>query len=194
MDGTDIFFRPLRGALPAWIDARCLQYPVSGGNDYLDLLPLVREACRSCDDFFVLGWSFSVPWPVIRVLRRAATASVARLFPFVSELLARLGGYTSDPFRRDRAECWARVPPSILATRARAILGMNRITPRLTCHVPLLYVGGSSDVVVPSWNARAVTRAIPTARVVTIDGPHLALYTNPEAAARTIVQFIRENN
>ena len=71
---------------------------------------------------------------------------------------------------------------------------MNRITPRLTCHVPLLYVGGSSDVVVPSWNARAVTRAIPTARVVTIDGPHLALYTNPEAAARTIVQFIRENS
>jgi len=220
VDGTDIFFRPLRGALPAWIDARCLQYPVSGGNDYLDLLPLVREACRSCDDFFVLGWSFSgplalmiaaeappglrgvvlcasfisVPWPVIRLLRRAATASVARLFPFVSELLARLGGYTSDPFRRDRAECWARVPPSILATRARAILGMNRMTPRLTCHVPLLYVGGSSDVVVPSWNARAVTRAIPTARVVTIDGPHLALYTNPEAAARTIVQFIRENS
>ena len=58
----------------------------------------------------------------------------------------------------------------------------------------LLYVGGSGDGVVPSWNARAVTRAIPTARVVTIDGPHLALYTNPEAAARTIVQFIRENS
>jgi len=55
-------------------------------------------------------------------------------------------------------------------------------------------VGGSSDVVVPSSNARAVARAIPTARVVTIDGPHLALYTNPEAAARTIVQFIRENS
>src|SRR5437773_12428094 len=107
MDGTDIFFRPLRGALPAWIDARCLQYPVSGGNDYLDLLPLVREACRSCDDFFVLGWSFSgllalmiaaeaptglrgvvtcailitVTWLVIRLLCFTESASCARLSP-----------------------------------------------------------------------------------------------------------------
>jgi pimeloyl-ACP methyl ester carboxylesterase len=58
----------------------------------------------------------------------------------------------------------------------------------------LLYLGGSGDLVVPCWNARAVTRAIPTARVVTIEGPHLALYTNPEAATRAIVQFIRENS
>jgi pimeloyl-ACP methyl ester carboxylesterase len=65
--------------------------------------------------------------------------------------------------------------------------------PKLACHVPLLYVRGSTDVVVPGWNARAVIRAIPTARVVTIPGPHLALYTNPEAAARAIVQFIGEN-
>src|SRR5207247_8145193 len=134
MDGTDIFFQPLRGALPAWIDARSVQYPVSGGNDYLDLLPLVREACRSCDDFFVLGWSFSgplalmiaaeappglrgvvlcasfisVPWPVIRLLRRAATASVARLFPFVSELLAQLGRHRSDTFDPAPAETAAR--------------------------------------------------------------------------------------
>jgi pimeloyl-ACP methyl ester carboxylesterase len=218
MDGTDIFFRPLRAALPSWIEPRCLQYPVSGGNDYPDLLPLVREACRASDDFFVLGWSFSgplalmmaaeappglrgvilcasfisVPWPVIRVLRGAATASVARLFPFVSEVLARVSGYTSDAFRRDRAECWARVPPSIFATRARAILGMER-RPKLACHVPVLYIRGSADVVVPGWNARAVIRAIPTARVVTISGPHLALYTNPVAAADVIASFIGQH-
>jgi pimeloyl-ACP methyl ester carboxylesterase len=155
-------------------------------------LMMAAEAPRGLCGVILCASFISVPWPVIRVLRGAVTASLARLFPFVSEVLARLGGYTSDAFRRDRAECWTRVPPSILAARARAILGMER-RPKLACRVPLLYLGGSSDVVVPSWNAGAVTRAIPSARVVTIDGPHLALYTNPEAAARVIAQFIREN-
>ena len=218
LDGTDIFFRPLVAALPPWIEARCVEYPVSGDNDYRSLLPVVREACRGCDDFFLLGWSFSgplalmmaaeaptglrgvllcasfisVPWPFVRFLRRAATASAARLIPLVSEVLALFGRYSSDAFRRDRAECWSRVPPSILAARARAILGMERRS-RLTRDVPVLYLAGSSDVVVPRWNARAVARAIPSARVATIDGPHLALYTNPAAAADVIASFIGQH-
>ena len=61
LDGTEIFFRPLLAALPPWIRARCVEYPTWGPNDYGDLLPLVRDACRACDDFFLLGWSFSGP-------------------------------------------------------------------------------------------------------------------------------------
>jgi pimeloyl-[acyl-carrier protein] methyl ester esterase len=217
LDGTDIFFRPLLAALPAWIEARCVQYDAAGPYEYLDLLPVIRDACRSCRDFFVLGWSFSgplalmlaaesppglrgvllcasfisPPWPFIRFLRSVTTASVARLFPFLSQALALFGRYASDQFRRDRGECWARVPPSVFAARARTIFGMD-LRSTLPCHVPLLYVRGSADIVVPRWNARAVSRAIPSARVVTIDGPHLALYTNPTKAADVIAEFIRE--
>jgi len=183
LDGTDIFFRPLLAALPPWIEAHCVEYPVSGPNDYRVLLPLVRTACQACEEFFLLGWSFSgplalmlaaespaalrgvvlcasfisPPWPFIRALRLAATASVARFLPFVSRALALFGRYSSDDFVRDRAECWSRVPPSALAARARA-----------------------------------VANAIPAARVVTIDGPHLALYTNAAAAADVIVDFMRQ--
>jgi pimeloyl-[acyl-carrier protein] methyl ester esterase len=217
LDGTDIFFRPLLAALPSWIDARCVQYDAAGPHDYLDLLSVVRDACRSCKDFFVLGWSFSgplalmlaaesppglrgvllcasfisPPWPFIRVLRGVTTASVASLFPFLSQALALFGRYSSDQFRKDRGEYCARVPTSVLAARARTIFGMDR-RPKLACRVPLLYVRGSADIVVPFWNARAVSRAIPSARVVSIDGPHLALYTNPAKAADVIAQFIRQ--
>ena len=218
LDGTDIFFRPLLAALPAWIDARCVQYDAAGPHDYVDLVPIIRDACRQCKDFFVLGWSFSgplalmlasdsppgirgvilcatfvsAPWPFLRFFRRATTPSMARLFPFLSEILALFGRYSSEQFRRDRAECWSRVPPATLAARARTILGMDRRT-RLACQVPLLYVRGAADIVVPRWNAHAVSRAIPSARVVTIDGPHLALYTNPGKAADVIAQFIRQH-
>jgi len=217
LDGTDIFFRPLLAALRPWIEAHCVEYPVSGPNDYRDLLPLVRNACQACEEFFLLGWSFSgplalmlaaespaalrgvvlcasfisPPWPFIRALRLAATASVARFLPFVSRALALFGRYSSDDFVRDRAECWSRVPPSALAARARAVLAVD-LRSRLACGVPLLYIRGSKDIIVPPWNARAVANAIPAARVVTIDGPHLALYTNAAAAADVIVDFMRQ--
>jgi hypothetical protein len=35
-------------------------------------------------------------------------------------------------------------------------------------------------------------RERPSTKVVTLDGPHLALYTNPGAAVRAIVEFIYE--
>jgi hypothetical protein len=35
-----------------------------------------------------------------------------------------------------------------------------------------------------------VVRELPSTQVVTIDGPHLALYTNPAAAVEAIVGFI----
>ena len=103
--------------------------------------------------------------------------------------LALFGRYSSERFVRDRAECWSRVSPSTLAARARAILGVD-LRRTLTCTVPLLYLAGSKDIVVPRWNARALAHAIPSTRVVTIDGPHLALYTNPAAAADVLVEFI----
>ena len=73
---------------------------------------------------------------------------------------------------------------SILALDARACL---RECPR-----PLLYLAGSRDRIVPSWNAREVVRVSPSTKVVTIDGPYLALYTNPGAATRAIVGFMTE--
>jgi pimeloyl-ACP methyl ester carboxylesterase len=217
LDGTEIFFRPLRAALPPRIRVRCLEYPTSGPNDYRALLPLVREACLACEDFVVLGWSFSgplalmlaaeapprlrgvilcasfiaPPWPLARLLRHAVRAPVARMFPLASRALAFFGRYSSAEFRRDRQECLSRVPLSVFAARTQAILQMD-LGARPSCGVPVLYVAGSRDIVVPGWNARAVTRALPSARVVTIEGPHLALYTNPARAAEVIAGFIDE--
>ena len=47
--------------------------------------------------------------------------------------------------------------------------------------------------VVPRRNAEEVVREFPSTKVVTIDGPHLALYTNPGAAVDAIVGFMRES-
>src|SRR5262249_1358509 len=61
LDGTDIFFAPLRRALPDWIRTRVVSYPQSGPTAYEDLMPLVEHAVADLESFFVLGWSFGGP-------------------------------------------------------------------------------------------------------------------------------------
>jgi fermentation-respiration switch protein FrsA (DUF1100 family) len=56
----------------------------------------------------------------------------------------------------------------------------------------VLYLAGSRDKVIPRRNVEEVIRERPSTKVVTVDGPHLALYTNPGAAVRAIVEFIND--
>ena len=202
-------------ALPDWIQPRCVEYASAGPHDYAGLFPEVRAACAGLSDFVILGWSFSGPLalmaaaesppglrgvvicasfvraPVspLRWLRWGAIAPFARMGPLIARVLMSIGGYGSDDLRNDQAEIFRRVTPAAFAARARAALGVDARAVAASCRVPVLYLGASHDVVVPRWNARAVTSAVGHGEIVTIRGPHLALRTNPKAGADAVVQF-----
>jgi pimeloyl-ACP methyl ester carboxylesterase len=53
-------------------------------------------------------------------------------------------------------------------------------------------VAGARDTVVPRHDVDEIVRELPSARVVDLEGEHLALYSNPEAAARLITSWIEE--
>lgn len=101
-------------------------------------------------------------------------------------------GAWTEQFRRDKAVTWARVPARVLAARARAILAVDARTYLRECPRPVLYLAGSRDSIVPRRNAEQVVRESPSAKIVMIDGPHFAMYTNPEAAACAIAAFMRD--
>ena len=113
---------------------------------------------------------------------------MARLFPLLSRALSL--SYETPELRRDKHASWAGVSPAALAGRSRAALGVDVSAELRRCDVPLLYLGASRDVVVPSWNARFIKDEKPSAEVVTIDGPHLALRTDPSAAALAVTAFM----
>ncbi len=96
-------------------------------------------------------------------------------------------------FAVTKQQTWTRVPSRTVAARARAILALDARKCLRECPRPVLYLAGSRDRVVPRWNAQEIVRESPSAKVVTIDGPHLALYTNPVPAARAIVGFMRDS-
>jgi pimeloyl-[acyl-carrier protein] methyl ester esterase len=219
LDGTEIFFRPLLAALPPWIKPLVVTYPRSGANDYSDLLEVVQAAVEDSKEFYVLGWSFSgplavmltakdptrirgvilcasfvqPPHPVLTWLPFAVISPIVHLVRWARRTPIFLFNGLTDMFRRDKAATWARVPTNILAARARAIVALDVRDCLRECPCPVLYLAGSRDRVVPSWNAEEVIRELPSTKVVTIDGPHLALYTNPTAAVRAIVGFMRES-
>ena len=217
LDGTEVFFGPLLAALPPWVEPVVVTYPTSGANDYADLFAVVEAAVADAPEFYVLGWSFSgplalmlaakeptrtrgvilcasfvrSPLPILPWLRFAVVAPVVNLVRLARRIPAAFPGAWTEQFRRDRAVTWARVPARVLAARARAILALDARTCLRECPRPVLYLAGSRDSIVPRRNADQVVRESPSAKIVTIDGPHLAMYTNPGAAAGAIAAFMQ---
>ena len=54
-------------------------------------------------------------------------------------------------------------------------------------------MAGTRDTVVPRHNVDEIVRESPAARVVDLEGEHLALDSNPESAARLFTSWMEES-
>lgn len=218
LDGTDVFFQPLLTSLPTSVRAVVVCYPndVAGGCRYADLLPIVRAAVSAIPDCHVLGWSFGGPLALMlaaaepdkvrgvilsatfvrppracgRRLRFCLVAPVVWTYRAAVRLPLWLFRESADPWRLAKSATWARVSAAVVAGRMRAALGVDVRDLLCRCPQPVLYLAASDDAVVPARNVRDVVSARASVKVTTIAGRHLAMYTNPEAAARAIEAFI----
>lgn len=217
LDGTEIFFRPLLPLLPEWIRPLIVTFPTTGANDYSDLFRCAQSAIEPADQFYVLGWSFSGPLSLMLAVRNptkvrgvilcasfvrpphvflpwlrfAARSPAIHLMRLARRTPLYLRRRPTDPFFLDKSATLARVPSRVIAARISAILALDARDCLRHYPKPLLYLAGSRDWVVPRWNGIEVVRESPSAKLVTIDGPHMALYTNPRAAVEEIVKYIK---
>jgi pimeloyl-[acyl-carrier protein] methyl ester esterase len=218
LDGTEVFFEPLLALLPDSVRPMVVSYPPDGSNGYADLLAIVRRALTQVSECYVLGWSFS--GPLALMLAAAEPSKVCGIIlsaTFVRpprQLLPRLRfalvgplvwvwraarrmplwvlAPRSDPFRRAKSQTWSRVPAAAVAARLRAILDVDVRETLRRCAQPVLYIASSRDDFVPRRNLEEILRIRPL-KVVTIAGRHLAMYTNPQPAAREIVNFMADS-
>ncbi len=82
------------------------------------------------------------------------------------------------------------VRPEVLAHRIRSIHRVNVGDALRACTVPVLYLRGDHDRLVPAFALRAVLRVRPDARVATVRSPHMVLHTQPAACAVAIQEFL----
>jgi len=217
MDGGDKLFGPLRATAPAGVDTIAVGYPPGRQNGYDDLLPLVRAQLPADRTFFLLGWSFSGPLALLaaaarppglrgvilaasfvktpvpylpRWLHGLATPALFRFYPAASRAKALLGGYGTREVRRLLAKAHAIAGAEALACRARATLSIDATDALAACAVPVLYLRARKDGVIRGSHADEIRRLLPSVAIADIDGPHLALVTNPAAAWDALSAFM----
>ena len=217
MDGGAHLFGPLRDVASGEADVVAIGYPAGAANGYDDLLPMVRAYLPTDRPFYLLGWSFSGPLalmlaaerppqlrgvvlaasfarnPVPRLPRWArgfVTPAVFKLYPAASRLKALLGGYGTPEVRGMLKRAHAEAGAVALATRARATLFVDATPALAACPVPVLYLRASNDEVIAASCSDEIQRLLPSAEIIEIAGPHLALITNPVAAWTAVSAFM----
>ncbi len=216
MDGTGQLFEPLLAVLPPSLQATVVAYPADKPCGYAELLPIGEAAVPVGVEFIVLAESFSGPLALMMAARQppglrgiilcALFASnplpwfprclhglirpiLFRATPAPLLRWALLGRHNTAPLSQMVKAALARVLPSVLAARARAVLTVNISAQLQTCNVPILHIAATEDRLVSRGSLDHIRRLCPRVEAVALAGPHLLLQVAPKAAAAVIQAF-----
>ncbi len=219
LDGTGLLFAPLLKALPPYLQPIVVTYPPDQELGYEELLALVLRALPAQAPFVLLGESFGGPLalrvaathpPGLRALILCASfvscpyslvprwsaplvpAWPFRLSPLISQLKALLGRYSTPELRALTQSALLLVEASVLAQRTSAVIQVDVSAELKACKVPMLYLQGQHDLVVPGANLRRILAIKPDVQVRQLPAPHMLLQTQPELAAAAISSFIEK--
>ena len=133
--------------------------------------------------------SFVVP-PKSPALRWLVHSFLFKL-PVPHFLLRRymLGSAVDESLVREVAAEIAAAPASVLASRVNSALRVDELEAFSRCNVPVLYLRGTDDRLVPdaAWRRMATARPMTTSHM---PGPHMLLQAYPAGAWKATVEFL----
>jgi pimeloyl-[acyl-carrier protein] methyl ester esterase len=216
LDGTGILFEPLLRALPEELIPIVQSYPGDVALSYDELLPIAQSALPVSEPFVLLGESFSGPL-ALRIaavnppgltgviLCASFVRNPVRFFPRACRSLiqpflfgswppwfrcrALFVGYASHAMFELVERAHRIVTAEVMAARAREIVTVDAEAALSACRVPLLYIAGARDRLVPEYNRRRIKQIKPSVKVVVLPSPHMVLQNVPQAAAEVIAEF-----
>ena len=103
---------------------------------------------------------------------------------------ALLGGYSTTELRALSKKALSLVQVKVLAHRVREIIKINVASELIACDLPILYIQGQYDGIVPASNVQRILKLKPSVQVVRIPAPHLVLQTQAAQAASAIYDFV----
>jgi pimeloyl-ACP methyl ester carboxylesterase len=216
LDGTGVLFEPLLQVLPQALTPVVQSYPGDVPLSYGELLPIAQSALPVSEPFILLGESFSGPLalriaadnpPGLKgvILCASFVRNPVRFFPRACHRLiqpfifsswppwfrcrALFVGYSSRAMFELVERAHRSVTAEVMAARAREIIAVDAEADLSACRVPLLYIAGARDRLVPEHNRRRIKRIKPSVKVVVLPSSHMVLQNVPEAAAEVIAEF-----
>ena len=85
-----------------------------------------------------------------------------------------------------------RVRPEVLAARLKQVFEMDCRDALRACRAPVMYLAARNDALVGPSSANVIRRVRADVRFRTVEGPHLLLQREPEAAWREIALFLED--
>jgi len=218
LDGTARLFSPLVPHLPDGWFVRPVPYPAARALCLEELAELVQQVAPENDPYVIIAESFSGPIGV-RVASRNPTglAALVLVASFVTPPMGAISRWlvrlcadlavrlplspnmvtthllreTADEESIAEVQSATRtVRPHVLAARLRMVATLDVRSDLEACTVPILYLAGSQDRMVPRDSANEVATLYPRAVVRTLPAPHLVLQTVPDLAGWEIAEFL----
>lgn len=219
LDGTGRMFDSFVRERPANQDVHIVEYPGDRHSTYDELFEQVLNALPTNRPYFLLGESFSGPLAIRAAALQPAglqgvilcasfaasptpwyarwpslyTSSVVRMLIWLEALtMQALLGRCSEEMRRLAGEATDSVCPRVLAARVRATMRVDVTRELQEMQVPLMYLAGRWDLVVPRRSQELIRRLRPDVAIRTINGPHALLQTRPTEAWAVVSEWCRQ--
>lgn len=216
LDGTGQMFKPLLAHLPANITPIVVNYPSSLNLGYADLLPIVLQALPTGAPFVLLGESFGGPLAMLVATTKPAQLKGLVLcatfvtcpqpwvptwlkawvpaFPFkLAPRLLKFKRVFGDFASEEMQQALATVKPAVLAYRLQQVIGVNMADVLSNLELPMLYLQGKRDLLVPSSNMARIKALQPSMEIALLDACHLVLQAQPGLASMAIQGFVKRH-
>jgi len=217
LTGGDTFFAPLLSALSRHADATVVTYPETNISNYEALADHVVRALPTDGTYVIVAESFGGPLAVLAAARAAHKPSALVLtatfatnpVPLLGLIMktALPGFLASKPVPVIEAmllqagehmtalhifEAISALPRDVLLSRLNAVIKCDVRKPLAALDIPMLYLQGTKDKLMPAAQAVLMQRTAKNLRVVKVERPHFVLQYEAETlVADLILPFVR---
>ena len=217
MDGTGLLFEPIQKLWTEKTPPLLLSYPPDHILGYAEIESFVLSRLPVSEPYVLIAESYSGPVaariaarhpPMLRGLVLSATFVRRPMGWFGKWFRFLIGPYLFQPaltrfiadkiFKREGLpdeqiaqwiKAFGQVRPGVIAARLKEILEVEAFEDLRKCSVPVLCLYGQRDWLLPDRCRELIREAIPTAKMVGLDTPHLLLQDKPAEALREIQIF-----
>jgi pimeloyl-ACP methyl ester carboxylesterase len=218
MDGTGELFENLLAELPPNQKTVVVRYPTSTVLNYEELTALADMQIPKNTPYVLLGESFSGPIAIalaasaneqlkgvilcctFAINPRPLLSNWSFLVPAIT-ITDKLLCVTSNLMMSSFKDCKVyeqlkatlpRVSPETMRARLEAVIGVNYLVELAKINVPILYLKGKKDHLVPSAASKTIVKYAKNVSLVELDAPHLLLQIAAKKAASEISGFMQK--